>query len=292
MLYRFVQALGGCVAGVASVAMVKDFFPVKEAAKVFSMLMLVLSVSPLLAPTIGSFIATSFGWQAEFGALAGMAILVLALMFFFLPDGHTGDPSHALHPRAIFSGFKTIFKVPEFEVYTLAGSFSFAGLFVYVAGSPAIFMDGFQVSAKIYSAIFAFLAVGMIGGGQLNLLFMRKFSSEKIFKMALSIQVLVGAVFFIGVANNTYGLYSTIGFLFILLSCAGITYPNAAALALAPFSKNAGSASALLGFLQLGIGALISASIGLFDMKGTLPTALVIFGSSSIGLLILRFFTA
>ncbi len=288
MLYRVFQALGGCVAGVAATAMVKDFFPQKEGAKVFSLLMLVLSTSPLLAPTIGSFISESWGWQAEFVALAIMGAALLSCVFFFLPEGHTGDHSVVLHPKSIFKNFVEIFKIPMFHVHTLAGSFSFAGLFVYVAGSPAIFMEGFKVSAHIYSAIFAFLAVGMIGGGQLNLLLMKKLSSRKILAASLTVQVLFGAVFFLGVWQNLYGLIPTIAFLFVLLSCAGISYPNAVSLALSPFTKNAGSASALLGFLQLGIGAVISGSIGLFDIKGTLPTAAVIFFSSAVGLIILK----
>ncbi len=287
MLYRVFQAFGGCVAGVAATAMVKDFYPQKEATKVFSMLMLVLSTSPLLAPTIGSFIAESWGWKAEFIALTALAAAILFFVFFFLPEGHKGDTSVSLNPKSITSEFKKIFSIPMFHVHTLAGSFAFAGLFVYIAGSPAIFMEGFQVSAQVYSAIFAFLAVGMIGGGQLNLLLVKKFSSRNILKTAVIIQMAVGALFFTGVLFQLYGLTATVAFLFILLSCAGISYPNAVSLALSPFSKNAGTASALLGFIQLGIGAVISGLIGVFDIKGTLPTALVIFFSSSVALLIL-----
>jgi len=290
LLYRFVQAFGGCVAGVAATAMVKDFFAPEETVKIFSLLMLVLSVSPFLAPTLGTFIAAAWGWQAVFAVLAGMAILVLALIFFFLPDGHTGDRSHALHPKAIALGFLSILKNSRFSTYTLAGSFSFAGLFVYVAGSPGIFLNEFHVSTKAYSAIFAFLALGMIGSGQLNLWLTRRFSNEAVFASALWIQVFIGALFFFAVLNGTCGLIPTIAFLFAILSCAGITYPNAAALALAPFSKNAGSASALLGFLQLGLGSVVSSSIGLFNRTGTLPTSTVIFGSSAIGLLTLKVF--
>lgn len=288
LIYRLMQALGGSVAGVAAIAMVKDFFPADEGAKVFSLLMLVLSTSPLLAPSMGSFIVAAWGWQGTFAALAGLGFVVLGLIFFFLPEGHKGDHDVVLNFKSIWTSFMVILKQPPFYVYTLAGSFSFAGLFVYVAGSPAIFMDEFKVSAQFYSGIFAFLSIGMIGGSQLNLFFMRKFDSRTIFKTALFVQVLVGLTFLYGAWSHLLGLKATIAFLFLILSCSGITYPNASALALAPFSKNAGTASALLGFLQLGIGALISGCIGFLEMKGTLPTALVIFFSSAIGLLILH----
>jgi DHA1 family bicyclomycin/chloramphenicol resistance-like MFS transporter len=169
----------------------------------------------------------------------------------------------------------------------LAGTFSFAGLFAYVAGSPAIFMEDFQVSAKIYGAIFAFLSVGFIGGSQLNHLLSRKWSSQQIFKTTVVIQVCAAIVYFVGVYNNWYGITGNIVCLFVVLSCAGLTYPNAAAIAMAPFSKNAGTASALLGFIQIGIGGLISSGAGLLHFKGSLSTAITMAVSSSIALLIL-----
>lgn len=289
LIFRFFQALGGCVAGVASVSMVRDFFPSKEGARVFSLLVLILGVSPMLAPTFGSFVVAAWGWQSVFGFLAGIGLLVLAMIFFFLPEGHEPDTSVSLRFKPITQTFWSILREPQFYTYVLAGSFSFAGLFVYVAGSPSIFMDGFQVSAKVYGAIFAFLSVGMIGGSQLNLVLGKKFSNETILRTALMIQVVAGLIFFIGTITGGYGIEATIALLFIILSGSGISFPNAAAIALAPFSKNAGSASALMGFIQIGLGAVTSAGVGLLDVKGSLPTATVIMISSCIGLLILLF---
>jgi len=284
---RVFQAVGGCVAGVAAVAMVKDFFAPAEGAKIFSLLMLVLSVSPLLAPTMGSFLTINWGWEATFAALAGMGALLVTMVFFFLPEGHEPDPSVTLSPSAIWKSFQLVLHDRQFFTYAIAGAFSFSGLFVYITGSPAIFMDGFQVSPQVYSLIFAFLAIGMIGGGQINLLLTRRWSSEVLFRRALQAQVAIGAIFLVGVWWDVYGVGPTIGLLFALISCCGITYPNAAALAMEPFSKNAGTASALLGFLQLGIGAVISACVGLLEVKGALPTASVMFFSASVGLAIL-----
>lgn len=283
---RFVQALGGCVASVGAIAMVRDFFPVEDSAKVFSLLMLVLSVSPLLAPTIGGFVVESFGWRVIFGALVGLGLLNLALAYFVLPQKYEPDATAQLNLKSILVGYKDILKVRQFSIYTFAGSFSFAGLFVYIAGSPTMFMEGFKVSAQVYGVIFAILAVGMIGGGQLNLLLTKKFKSPQIFKVALFFQVVMGVIFFVGVFNNWLTLIPTVVILFLLLLCAGITYPNAAALALEPFEKNAGAASALLGFLQLGVGSFASAGVGMLNVSGSLPTAAVMCISSLIGLVI------
>jgi MFS transporter, DHA1 family, multidrug resistance protein len=286
-IFRFVQALTGCVASVAAMAMVRDFFPVKESAKIISFLVLILGASPLLAPTIGSFIVTTWGWQWVFAALAVIVLIVLLVTIFFLPEGHAPDLSVSLKPEPIIKGFKEILLRRQFYVYSLAGTFSFAGLFVYVAGSPAIFMEGFHLSATMYGAVFAFLSVGFIGGSQLNHLLSRRWTSEEIFRTTLIIQVCTALCYFTGVYNSWYGLTGNIAFLFVVLSCCGLTYPNAAAIAMAPFSKNAGSASALLGFIQIGIGGIISSGAGLLHYKGSLSTAITMTISATIGLAIL-----
>lgn len=287
LIARFFQALTGCVASVAAMAMVRDFFPVQESAKIISFLVLILGASPLLAPTIGSFIIDAWGWQGVFVMLAIIVLVILLVSIFFLPEGRTPNPAISLKPEPIIKGFKEILLTQQFYIFSLAGTFSFAGLFVYVAGSPAIFMEGFQLSAKAYGGVFAFLSVGFIGGSQLNHLLTRQWKSEEILKAVIIIQVCGAIIYLVGTYNNWYGLGGNIALLFIVLSCAGLTYPNAAAIAMAPFSSNAGSASALLGFIQIGIGGLISAGAGLLPFKGSVPTALTMTLSSLTGLIIL-----
>jgi DHA1 family bicyclomycin/chloramphenicol resistance-like MFS transporter len=283
LLFRFASALGGSAASVGATAMVRDFFPPKDGAKVFSMLMLVLSVSPLLAPSIGSFIVTIWGWRSIFAILSVIALLDVALVAFVLPHAYSPDPHVSLNLGAVLSGFKKIFANRQFRSYTLAGSLSFAGLFVYVAASPAIYMDGFGLGPKAYGVVFALLAMGMIGGGQLNHILVKRYGSHQVFRSTLLVQMIAGAFLLLGSLLLDFGLLSTTFSLFVILGCAGITYPNAASLALEPFSTHVGSASALLGFLQLGVGSVVAASVGLLDVKGTLPTAIVIFLSCLLG---------
>ena len=286
LFFRFLSALGGCSASVGATAMVRDYFEKEAAAKVFSMLMLVLSVSPLLAPTLGGFVVVHESWRTIFAILAGVAVLDLFLIAS-LPNAYAADKSVLLRPRAVLSKYRQVLGESQFFVYSVAGAFSFSGLFVYVAGSPAIFMEDFHLSAQTYGGVFAFLAVGMVGGGQLNLLLVERFNSRKIFFTLLCAQAVLGGIFLAGTLLGGWGLVPTIALLFAILLCCGITYPNAAALALEPFSKDVGSASALLGFVQLGIGALTSMGVGFLDAKGSLPTAGVIFTSSILGLMVL-----
>jgi len=288
LLFRFLSALGGCAAGVASTTMVRDFFPPEQTAKVFSLLMLVLSVSPLLAPTVGSLLVAVASWRTIFAVLAGLGILNMILLAYVIPNTYVPDKTVKLSPGPILKNFKSIFLQPQFFTYTLAGSFGFAGLFVYVASSPAIFMEGFGLSAQAFGAVFGVLVFGMIGGGQLNLALVKKYGEKRIFKILLTAEVIISAAFLAGTLTNALGVYGTVGMMFLILFCVGATYPNAAALALQPFTTNVGAASSLLGFLQLGIGSIVSAGVGFLDIKGSLPTALAIFCASTVGLMILQ----
>lgn len=287
IVFRFLQALGGCAAQVAAVAMVRDFFPAEERTKVFSLLVLILGASPLLAPTVGSFVALSFGWQWVFIILAAIVALLLAIVFSFLPEGHQPDESVSLKLKPILSNFAAILKEPQFYTYALAGAFAFSCVLVYVAASPIIFMDGFKVDAQTFGGIFALLSIGIIGGSQINLLLSRWFRSERIFQIALVSQCIVSVIFLAGTITGSLGLAATIILFFALLSCIGILSPNATALALAPFGKNAGSASALIGFLQIGIGALASSGVGLFNSGSNLPAISILAGMGLLALLIL-----
>lgn len=287
VVFRFFQALGGSAAWVAAVAMVRDFFPIEQSARVFSLLILILGVSPLLAPTIGGYLTTAWGWQSVFIALTAITALILLIVFIYLPEGHAPDPRVSLKPRPLLITFFNVLRNTQFYTYTFAGAFAFATLFIYVAGSPVIFMEIFQVSPQQYGMIFALLSVGFIGGSQLNIVVTRKHKSERVFYIALIIQVVTSLVFLIGVWNDWLGLYANIGMFFILLSCLGFINPNANALALAPFSENIGSASALLGCAQIGVAALASSGVGLLSANNTTPIVALIAGTASIAFMIL-----
>lgn len=268
---RFIQALGGSVAGVAAMAMVKDFFPPAQGPRIFAMLILTIGLSPLLAPSIGGFVSTAFNWQAVFFLLALIALFAITIVYLFLPEGQEPDQAVTLQFKPMANTYLSILAETQFFTYTLAGSFSFATLFIYVAGSPIVFIELFNVSPQVYGGIFAFLSIGFIGASQLNIFLIKKFTSNDIFRVALFVQVAAGIVFLLVAWNGWMNLYATICMLFIFLSCVGLINPNASALALAPFTKNIGSAAAMLGFSQIGIAAVASIAVGMFDAASVLP---------------------
>ena len=176
---------------------------------------------------------------------------------------------------------------PQFYTYAFAGAFAFAGLFVYVTGSPIIFIDCFHVDPRGYGLIFAALAVSFIGGSQLNIWLTRRHADRKIFRLAVICQNIVMLVILVGTLGGWYGLAANIVLLMLYLPFCGMAYPNAAAIALEPFSKNIGSASALLGFLQMGVGAFASTGVGFLRASSTLPIFAVMAATAVIGLVIL-----
>jgi MFS transporter, DHA1 family, multidrug resistance protein len=285
--FRFLQAIGGCVGMVAPNAIVRDVFPVEENAKVFSLLILILGVSPILAPTAGSYIIAAFGWPIVFVVLAIVTALVLLAVIIWLPESKKPDPTFSLKPRPILTSFAAVLKQPQFTTYAFAGAIASAGLFAYLAGSPFIFMELYDVSEQQYGWIFATIAAGLIGCSQLNNVVLRKYSSAQIIKAVLFTQSAIGLILILGIGAGLLKLYSTIFLMFLFLSCQGFTFPNSAALAMAPFTKGAGSASALMGAFQMACGAIASALVGVFFNGTAIPMATIMACCSCLGLVIL-----
>jgi len=281
IVLRFIQAVGSCAAAVGSMAMVRDLFGAKDSARVFSLLLLVVGASPMIAPTAGGYVITLFGWRAVFVILTIMGIIILLLSIFFLPESYQPDPGFSLRPRPIINNFLSVLQNRQFIVYSLTGSLAFAGLLTYVSGSPMLFMDIYHVDKKVYGWIFAFLSVAFIGLSQFNTLLLKKYTSQQIARVAIIGQVLVMAAFLAGSILGWIGLPLTIFFIFLFLGCLGFVNPNASALSLAPFSKNAGSASALLGAMQMGIGALAAMSVSVFS-NGTATPMIAIMGITTL----------
>ena len=271
ILFRFLQALGSCAGLVTSRAMVRDLFDVKDNAKVFSSLMLVVAVSPIIAPTVGGYITAALGWRYVFAALMIVDAAVLAAVFFLLPESKKPDPSHSLKPMAVTKNFFKIIIHPQFYVYALTGSVAASGLYAYISGSPQVFIEFFGVNEKQYGWIFAIIAIGIISTSQINTFMLRRYPSEKIIPVALMFQSVIGVTLATMSFFNGSEFYSTIGLIFLYISCQGFIFPNASALTLAAFGHNAGNASALMGAIQMGIGATASAAVSILQNNTTLP---------------------
>ncbi len=286
LVLRFVQAIGACAATITATAMVRDLFPPEENAKIFSILILVLSISPMLAPTIGGFIAESWGWKHIFSSLTGLVLLIFAGVVFLLPESKGPDKSYSLNARSVSRNFAAVLRNTPFTVYAIMGGISFASLFAYIAASPAVFIGLFGLDPKEFGLLFAFLASGLIIPSQLNRFLLKTYSSARIIRTAFVIQTIFGLLLLAHSLWFPRNFNITVGLLYLDLAAIGVVMPNATALAMAPFEKNAGSASALLGFLQMGLGSLATIGIGLLTIRSVVPMAAGILICSTIGLVL------
>lgn len=275
IVLRLFQAVGGCVGMVAARAMVRDLFDVKENAKVFSMLMLVVSVSPIIAPTLGGYITSILGWRYVFAMLIVVVLVILIGAYLFLPESKKPDPEFSLKPVPILRNFAGVLRHPHFLTFALTGAISYAGLYSYIGGSSYVFMEIFKVSEAQFGWIFAVIAAGLISASQVNNIVLKYYSSEQIIKVASFCQSIIGVTLVCFTLFGWSNLALTIFFVFLFLACQGFIFPNATALALAPLGHNAGNASALIGAIQMTIGACASALVSLLHNRTALPMAAV-----------------
>lgn len=132
-------------------------------------------------------------------------------------------------------------------------------------------MEYFKVTETQYGWIFALIAVGLIGSTQLNRIALKHFKSEQLIKISLFCELVIGTIFLVGTLLGSLNLAGTLVLILMFFCCQGFLFPNTSALSLIPFTKNAGSASAMLGFVQMCIGAIGSALVNIFQTHSAVP---------------------
>ncbi|WP_411823586.1 multidrug effflux MFS transporter [Leptospira sp. 'Mane'] len=270
---RLLQGLGGCVGMVAANTIVRDVFPVEKTAKVFSLLILIMGVAPMVAPTLGGIFVSSFGWQFIFLVLALFSVILFFWVVFFLPVVVGPDTSISLKPNVILGKYIFVAKDRIFLRYALVGSFTLAGLFCYVAGSPFVVIHLMGFSPGQFGVVFAVNTSGFLLGSQVGRMLLSRYTSDEIISvasicLAVSGFLLLGSAFLLEVSPYFYLVP-----LYFFLFFAGLVPPNANALALQHFTSNVGSASAFLGFLQMFIGSAATAGVGYFHVDSAIPMA-------------------
>ncbi len=285
---RFLLAIGGCVGIVAARAIVRDLFPVHEIARIFSTLMLVFGVSPIIAPSVGAYVTDAYSWRYIFGILATIATFVLVAVVRYLPESSAADNSRSLHPFRIIGDYLGVLKEPKFIAYGMASAAASAGLFAYISDSPFVYMRLFDLTERQFGWVFGLSACGVIGASQVNRYVLRTQSSRSIAMISVAVQCIVTICLVAGVLIGM-PMFGVIAMLFSFLVCLGFLSPNTTALAIEPFAKKAGTASALMGSMQMAAGALGSALVSYFHNGTALPMAIVLLGSSLASLALQRY---
>lgn len=278
IILRLLQALGGCAGMVASRAIVRDQFESKEIAKAFSTLLLVMGVAPIMAPTLGGYIASNFGWRYIFVVLSAFSLFLIIINWRFLPESVMPDKEVSLKLKTVTKNYISVFTQRDFFLYGMAGSVSQAALFAYISGAPFVLMEIYNMSEKDFGIAFGANAFGFIAGSQLNRLLLRKFSERNItYATSLLFLIIITSLCIFSFLSYLT-LHLLLALLFSMLLCLGIINPNATALALSPFQKKAGVASALIGSYRMLFAAITSALISFFHNGTERPMLFIILG--------------
>jgi DHA1 family bicyclomycin/chloramphenicol resistance-like MFS transporter len=273
---RFFQALGGCAGPVIARAVVRDLFNGREAVRVFSLMVLVLGVSPVLAPVVGAQILAFFDWRIIFWITTLFGIAALAATAWRLPETHRRENMRPLIVKNVLGAYYDLLTDRSFIGYSLTGAIGLGGMFAYIAGSSFVFINFFHVPATRYGLFFGVNALGFVLSAQLNVRLIRRFETNSIIRTVLLVQMMSGVLLFLGTWTGWIGLYGTAVLIFVYVALVGCLFPNTTALAMAEHGNKAGSASALIGTLQFGMAALAASAVGALNNGTAMPMAAVI----------------
>nr|WP_314619668.1 multidrug effflux MFS transporter [uncultured Pseudomonas sp.] len=275
ILARFVQALGGCAGMVLSRAIVSDKCDPVASAKVFSQLMLVMGLAPILAPMLGGVLVNVAGWQSIFLALSLFSAACLLAVSLGLPESL---PAHI--PRQPLSGalrqYMRLLADRVFIGHALTGGIAIAGMFAYIAGSPFVFIKLYGVPAEHYGWLFGTNAAGFILVAQVNARLLAKRGPAFLLVRAVWVYLVAGLVMLGVAAMRPAQLWPLLLPLFVCIASLGCIIPNASACAMSGQGARAGSASALMGCLQFSVAAAAAALVGLLHDGSAVPMTLVI----------------
>ncbi|WP_051362047.1 Bcr/CflA family multidrug efflux MFS transporter [Solimonas soli] len=284
---RFLQALGGCAGMVITRAIVRDCFPAQAMARVLSLLLLIMSVAPILAPMAGGYLFRWFGWQSIFALLVVYGLLCAAVVGLGVPETLRGERK----PLSLAGAARTYAKLishRRFMGYALAGATAQAGLFAYISSSSFVFIDHYGIAPEHYAWIFGVNACGLIGASQINSLALNRVPVQRLLRRALRVYVAAGVLMVAATLSGVGGMWSVLAGLFVCMSAMGFSFPNSTAAAMAPFGDRAGSAAALLGTLQFAIASVSSFAAGHLYNGTAVPMAAIIAICGISALLLLR----
>ncbi|PZG01078.1 Bcr/CflA family drug resistance efflux transporter [Micromonospora endophytica] len=283
---RVVQGLGAAAAAVIAMAVVRDLFSGTSFARVLSRLLLVMGAAPVLAPTLGSELLRWTQWRGIFAALVVFGVLLMLIAALGLPE--TLPPGRRQRGGVLSTArlYRSLLRDRAFVGLVLVAALAMAAIFAYVAGSSFVLQGQYGLSEQQFGFAFGAGAIGLIGATQGNVRLLRRYPPQRILMAALLIGA-VAALVLLGVAVTGFGgLPALLASLWLVLAATGLAMPNAPALALSRHGEAAGTASALLGAVQFGVGALTAPLVGVLG-NGAAAMGLVIAGGLLAALVVL-----
>ena len=271
ILFRFIQGLGACAGMTVPRAIVRDLHTGTEAARLMSMLMLVFSISPILAPLTGSLIIDAFGWRGVFWAVTIAGVIGMVLLATSLKETRPAEARAGSTLGGALRGYWTLMGDRSFLGLTAISSFAISSFFVYLSNSSFVIIDHYGMSSRAYSLFFSVNAVSFFAMSQLTGFLSERFGLMRVVRVAVTGYATVMVALFAVMASGVDSLPVMAAFLFVGYGFVGLVIPSTSVLAMEEQGEIAGTASALMGTLQLAIGALAMGVAGIFFDGTPLP---------------------
>jgi DHA1 family bicyclomycin/chloramphenicol resistance-like MFS transporter len=272
---RVVQGFAGAAISVVALATVRDLFSGLAVARTMSRLMLVIGLAPIVAPSLGGFILEVTDWRGIFVVLAGAAALLIVVALVGLRETLPVERRRSARVGATLRTYRSLLRDRTFVALVLMGGLMFASIFAYVSGASFVLQEGFGLSQRSFGLVFGANALALTVLSQVNPSMIRRFGQVDVLTGAILVSMLASAALVVTGVTGAGGLAGALVPLMVILGAAGLAMPNTPSLALNRHGEAAGTASAMLGFTQFGVGALVAPLVGLFGSTTSVPMGAV-----------------
>jgi len=276
ILARFFQALGACAGPVLGRAIVRDVYGPVQAARVLAYISGAMAIAPMIGPLLGGWLTVWFGWRANFAALTLFSAVQVAATFMLLGESNAHRDPEATRPRRIAGNFGDLLSARLYLGYLLCFSFAYAALFSFISGSSFVLIELHGLSPQWYGASFGFVVTGYIAGtvasGRLTL----KLGPPRMVLMGALLGTAAGTLMAVLALTGVHSVWAILLPMVVFMVATGLVMPNAIGGALAPYPKMAGAASALMGFVQMSLSALVGIAVGHAYAGSAIPMATAI----------------
>jgi MFS transporter, DHA1 family, multidrug resistance protein len=273
---RVFQGVGTAAGAVIALAIVRDLYDGRAAATMLSRLFLVLGAAPVLAPTVGGELLRFTSWRGIFAVLAAYGALMVVVGWFFLKETLPEDRRNSSGVRGTLRGYRVLLRDRTYVGLVLVAGLTMAGLFSYVSGSAFVYQEEFGLDEQQFGLLFGAGAFWLIAATQLNPVLLRRWSPAQLLVAGTFAGAVSGGALVLLAATETGGLWAVAVCLWAVLFACGLALPNAPALALSRHGEAAGTAAALLGAIQFGIGAVVSPVVGVLGNDAVAIGAVIV----------------
>ncbi|MHC3367986.1 multidrug effflux MFS transporter [Rhodococcus aetherivorans] len=281
---RLIQGFSGGTGIVLARAVIADRARGNEAARLFSVMMIIGGVAPIVAPLLGGVLLGPIGWRGIFWVLTGLAVLMIVAVLTVVPETLPPERRHSGGLAMLARNFGTVIGNRRFVGYAATFALGFGAMFSYISASPFVVQEVLGMTPGQFSLIFAANSVGLVAGNIVNTRLIGRFEVRDLLRYGVTQMLTAGVLLVLAVLVADTNRWLVLPLLFLVVSSLGFVMGNATALAQGQVPKAAGTGSAVMGASQFGLAALVSPLVGLGGEDTVLPMALAIAISAALSM--------